>query len=362
MPIFGTRPEAIKMAPVIRELQRYPDRVQLRIAVTAQHREMLDQILRIFDLRPDFDLNIMEPGQTLAGITTRALSGLDDLLAKEKPDLALVQGDTATVFAGALAAFYQKVTVGHVEAGLRTDDKYDPFPEEMMRRLTGVLTDLHFAPTDRSRYNLLRSGVPEERIFVTGNTVIDALLSIAGEIPDEPGTEGRRELLVTAHRRENWGEPMQNLCRAIRDLVEKYPDLHITFAMHRNPIVREVVTNALGSLDRVSLIEPPDYRPFVALMKRATLILTDSGGVQEEAPSLGKPVLVARRTTERPEGVTAGTVKLVGTDRERVVEEASRLLDDPAAYAAMAQARNPYGDGQAAARIRTAIFQHFQIM
>ena len=361
MPIFGTRPEAVKMAPVIKELQRYPEQVRLQVAVTAQHREMLDQILRIFDITPDFDLNIMQPGQTLAGITTRALSGLDDLLAREKPDLVLVQGDTATVFAGALAAFYQKIAVGHVEAGLRTDNKYDPFPEEMMRRLTGVLADLHFAPTEQSRDNLLRGGVPPERIFVTGNTVIDALLSVAEQIPDAPDPGGRRRILVTAHRRENWGEPLRQVCLALRDLVEAFPDVEVTYAMHRNPVVRETAVEVLGDLDRVSLIEPPDYQPFVGMMKASTLIITDSGGVQEEAPSLGKPVLVVRRTTERPEGVTAGTVKLVGTDREEIVQEARRLLEDPAAYAEMARSRNPYGDGQAAPRIRAAILDHFGI-
>ncbi|MBW3625697.1 MAG: UDP-N-acetylglucosamine 2-epimerase (non-hydrolyzing) [Armatimonadetes bacterium] len=359
MPIFGTRPEAVKMAPVIRELQRFPDQVRLRIAVTAQHREMLDQILRIFDIRPDFDLNIMQPGQTLAGITTRALSGLDELLSEEKPDLVLVQGDTATVFAGALAAFYHKIAVGHVEAGLRTQNQYDPFPEEMMRRLTGQIADLHFAPTEQSRQNLLQNGVPDDRIDVTGNTVIDALLSVAAQLPDDAPSHGHRQILVTAHRRENWGEPLREVCLALRDLVERHPDIEVVYALHRNPVVRETATEVLGGLDRVRLIEPPDYQPFVGMMKRATLIITDSGGVQEEAPSLGKPVLVVRRTTERPEGVDAGTVKLVGTDRETIVREADRLLDDPAAYAEMAQARNPYGDGQAAPRIREAIFRRF---
>ncbi len=359
MPVFGTRPEAVKMAPVIRELRRFPDQIRLSIAVTAQHREMLDQILRIFNLRPDFDLDIMEPGQTLAGITTRALSGLDTLLAREQPDLVLVQGDTATVFAGALAAFYHRIAVGHVEAGLRTHDKYDPFPEEMMRRLTGVLADLHFAPTELSRRNLRASGVPDDRITVTGNTVIDALLSVAGDLPDTSPPDGLREILVTAHRRENWGEPLRNICLALRDLVERIPDVSVTYAMHRNPKVRDIATATLGDVERVRLIEPPDYQPFIGMMKRATLIITDSGGVQEEAPSLGKPVLVVRRTTERPEGVEAGTVKLVGTDREVIVSEATRLLTDPAAYAAMASAANPYGDGQASVRIREAIFRHF---
>jgi UDP-N-acetylglucosamine 2-epimerase (non-hydrolysing) len=361
MPIFGTRPEAVKMAPVIRELQRYPEQVDLKITVTAQHREMLDQILEIFDIQPDFDLNIMQPGQTLAEITTRALSGLDRLLEAEQPDLVLVQGDTTTVFAGALAAFYRKVAVGHVEAGLRTDNKYDPFPEEMMRRLTGQVADLHFAPTEVARQNLLRDGVPDHRITVTGNTVIDALLSVADQLPDEPAPGGLREILVTAHRRENLGEPLRGICLALRDLVERHPDVRVIYAMHRNPAVRETVQDILGGLDRVSLIEPPDYRTFVGMQKRATLIITDSGGVQEEAPSLGKPVLVVRRTTERPEGVSAGTVKLVGTEREDIAREADRLLTDPSAYAQMAQARNPYGDGQAASRIRAALFQHFHL-
>ena len=361
MPIFGTRPEAVKMASVIQELARFPDRIRLRVVVTAQHREMLDQVLGLFDIQPDFDLDIMQPGQTLAGITTRALSGLDALLAEEKPDLVLVQGDTVTVFAGALAAFYHKVAVGHIEAGLRTNDKYDPFPEEMMRRLTGSLADLHFAPTETARDNLLRSGVVPERIFVTGNTVIDALLSVAASLPDEPPPDGGREILVTAHRRENWGEPLRRICLALRDLVEIHPDVRVTYAMHRNPVIRRTAEEVLGGRDRIRLIEPPDYRPFVAMMKRAALIITDSGGVQEEAPSLGKPVLVVRRTTERTEGLQAGTVRLVGTDRETIVREADRLLSDPEAYATMTRVENPYGDGHAAERIRRAIFRHFDM-
>lgn len=358
MPIFGTRPEAVKMAPVIKELGRYPDRVRLRTVVTAQHREMLDQVLAVFGIVPDVDLNIMAPGQTLSQITTRALSGLDPVLDREKPDIVLVQGDTTTVFAAGLAAFYHRIAVGHVEAGLRTHDKYDPFPEEMMRRLTGQIADLHFAPTERSRQNLLRGGVPEQRIFITGNTVVDALLSVASGLPDPPET-GRRTILLTAHRRENLGEPMRQVFLALTDILDRFPDVDLVYPMHRNPKVREVAREVLGARDRVTLTEPPDYAPFVAMMKAAALIITDSGGVQEEAPSLGKPVLVVRRTTERPEGVDAGTVKLVGVERAAVRDEAARLLSDPAAYQTMARAENPYGDGHAAERIREALFAHF---
>ncbi|HEY3412254.1 MAG TPA: UDP-N-acetylglucosamine 2-epimerase (non-hydrolyzing) [Armatimonadota bacterium] len=358
MPIFGTRPEAVKMAPVIRELLRYPKLVRVRTVVTAQHREMLDQVLAVFNIVPAVDLNIMAHGQTLSQITTRALSGLDPVIEREKPDIILVQGDTTTVFAASLAAFYHKVAVGHVEAGLRTNNKYDPFPEEMMRRLTGQIADLHFAPTDLSRWNLLQSGVSDERIFVTGNTVIDALLSVAAKVPDAPPSS-RRTILLTAHRRENLGEPMRQVFMALRDVLEKLPDVDLVYPMHRNPQVREVAMEVFGGLERVTLTEPPDYAPFVAMMKAATLIITDSGGVQEEAPSLGKPVLVVRRTTERPEGVTAGTVKLVGVERADVRDAALKLLTDNTAYAQMSQARNPYGDGHAAERIREALFRHF---
>lgn len=346
------------MAPVIRELQRYPDKVRVRTVVTAQHREMLDQVLAVFDIKPAVDLNIMAHGQTLSQITTRALEGLDPVIEREKPDIILVQGDTTTVFAASLAAFYHKVAVGHVEAGLRTHNKYDPFPEEMMRRLTGQIADLHFAPTQLSRENLLKGGVPDERIFVTGNTVIDALLSVAATVPEAPPT-GRRTILLTAHRRENLGEPMRQVFLALRDVLEALPDVDLVYPMHRNPLVREVASEVFGDLDRVTLTEPPDYAPFVAMMKAATLIITDSGGVQEEAPSLGKPVLVVRRTTERPEGVTAGTVQLVGVDRADVRDAAMRLLTDGSAYAAMSRARNPYGDGHASERIREALFAYF---
>jgi UDP-N-acetylglucosamine 2-epimerase (non-hydrolysing) len=360
MPIFGTRPEAVKMAPVIRELMKYPDRVRVRTVVTAQHREMLDQVLAVFNITPDVDLNIMAPNQTLSQITTRAITGLEPVLAGEKPDIVLVQGDTTTVFAASLAAFYQKIAVGHVEAGLRTNSKYDPYPEEMMRRLTGQIADLHFAPTEHSRANLLACGVPDDRITVTGNTVIDALLSVAERAPDAPKT-GRRTILLTAHRRENLGEPMRQVFLALSDVLERFPDVDLLYPMHRNPKVRDVAREVFGGNDRVTLTEPPDYAPFVAMMKAATLIITDSGGVQEEAPGLGKPVLVVRRTTERPEGVEAGTVRLVGVDRETVRNEACRLLADPEAYAGMAHAKNPYGDGHAAERIREALFRHFGV-
>jgi UDP-N-acetylglucosamine 2-epimerase (non-hydrolysing) len=348
------------MAPVIRELHNFPEKVRVRTVVTAQHREMLDQVLAVFDIVPDVDLNIMAPNQTLSEITTRALAGLDPVIAAEQPDIVLVQGDTTTVFAASLAAFYHKVAVGHVEAGLRTHDKYDPFPEEMMRRLTGQIADLHFAPTELSRWNLKHSGVPDERIFVTGNTVIDALLSVAKNTPEPPDT-GRRTILLTAHRRENLGEPMRQVFLALADILDMFPDVDLVYPMHRNPRVRDVAREIFSGLDRVTLTEPPDYAPFVAMMKAATLIITDSGGVQEEAPGLGKPVLVVRRTTGRPEGVEAGTVKLVGVERETVRDEAARLLSDPDAYEEMAHAKNPYGDGHAAERIREALFRHFRV-
>ncbi|MCS6863347.1 MAG: UDP-N-acetylglucosamine 2-epimerase (non-hydrolyzing), partial [Abditibacteriales bacterium] len=323
MPIFGTRPEAVKMAPIIHQLRQRPQQFEVVVTVTAQHREMLDQFLRVFAITPQHDLNIMETAQTLEDITARVLYRLAPVLEQEKPDVILVQGDTTTVFAASLAAFYRygamgrPIVVGHVEAGLRTDNKFDPYPEEMNRRLTTALTDLHFAPTPRAKENLLRENVPTERIYVTGNTVIDALLSIAQEDAKRktPKPEGRL-LLVTAHRRENWGEPMANICYALRALVEKFDDVRLIFAVHRNPVVRNVVFPILQGHERIELREPPDYLEFVSLMQAAHLILTDSGGVQEEAPALGKPVLVLRRTTERPEGIAAGTAKLVGTNTD----------------------------------------------
>ncbi len=367
MTVFGTRPEAIKMSPVVLELQRFPEQMEVVVAVTGQHREMLQQVLDVFRIKPDYDLHIMRPKQTLAEITTRALEGLDSIIAQERPDIVLAQGDTTTTFVAALAAFYNKVAVGHVEAGLRTDNKYDPFPEEINRRLTTRLTDLHFAPTPAARKNLLAEGVPAGRIYVTGNTVIDALLSVAESSAADaavPGLEklnldGRRMILVTAHRRENWGEPMGRICSAIKSIVTAFPDTEVVFAVHRNPIVRDVVFKELGSTERIHLIEPPDYVPFVHLLKRSHLILTDSGGVQEEAPALGKPVLVMRLTTERPEGVEAGTAALTGTDSDQIFRSASELLTDENAYNKMARAVNPYGDGSSSVRIREALLKYF---
>lgn len=367
MTVFGTRPDAIKMSPVVLELQRFPEKVKVVVAVTGQHREMLHQVLDVFQIKPQYNLDIMRPKQSLAEITTRSLEGLEGIVIRERPEIVLAQGDTTTTFVASLAAFYNKVAVGHVEAGLRTDNKYDPFPEEMNRRLTTVLTDMHFAPTPAAKKNLLAEGVPASRIYVTGNTVIDALLSVAersSEIPDIPGLskvnlDGRRMILVTAHRRENWGEPMRRICIAIRSIVEAFPDTEVIFAVHKNPIVRDIVFKELGSAERVHLIEPPDYVPFVHLLKEAYLILSDSGGVQEEAPALGKPVLVMRKTTERPEGVEAGTALLTGTESDDVFHAAAKLLTDQNAYNNMARAINPYGDGGASVRIREALFKYF---
>ncbi|MBO4401461.1 MAG: UDP-N-acetylglucosamine 2-epimerase (non-hydrolyzing) [Selenomonadaceae bacterium] len=363
MTVFGTRPEAIKMAPVILELRKFPVAFETTVAVTAQHREMLDQVLRLFKIQPDFDLNIMSAGQTLFDITSRALLGLNEILAKVQPDIVLVHGDTTTTFTGALAAFYHQITVGHVEAGLRTGNKFSPFPEEINRRLTGALADLNFAPTETARENLLREGVSAEKIFVTGNTVIDALQQTVRAdftfAEDLLNNLSRRVILVTTHRRENLGEPMRNVYRALKQIAADFPDAEIIFPVHKNPKVREIVSAELGNLAQVHLIEPLDYEPFANLMNRATLILTDSGGVQEEAPALGKPVLVLRGTTERPEAVTAGTVKLVGTDTEKIYSAAKLLLTDAGEYQKMANAVNPYGDGKAAARIVQAMRWHY---
>ena len=366
MTVFGTRPEAIKMAPIVLELQKHPDTIVPVVAVTAQHREMLDQVLNLFHIKPDHDLNIMAAGQTLFDITTRAMMGLDKVLTEEKPDIVLVHGDTTTTFAGALAAYYHQTAVGHVEAGLRTHNKYSPFPEEMNRRLTGCIADLNFAPTSTSEANLLAENVPPESIFVTGNTVIDALhhtvrddFDFQEESLKDVDFQNKRIILVTTHRRENLGEPMRHVYKALKQLTEEFDDVEVVFPVHKNPKVREVVNEELGGLAKVHLIDPLDYEPFANLMHRAYLILTDSGGVQEEAPALGKPVLVLRDTTERPEAVDAGTVKLIGTDRERVYEEAKKLLTDKAEYSRMAESVNPYGDGKAAARIIQAILYHY---
>ncbi len=364
MSIFGTRPEAIKMAPVVRALMRHTDAIETRTLVTAQHREMLDQVLHLFRITPDYDLNIMAAGQTLFDITSRAMLGINEVFQKERPDLVLVHGDTTTTFAGALAAYYHQIPVGHVEAGLRTHDIYSPFPEEMNRRLTGGIATLHFAPTATAHANLRAEGIPEGRIFITGNTVIDALHHTVRPdyvLPAELGSVDfaeHRVLLVTTHRRENLGEPMRHVYRAIRDIIEKLDDVEVIFPVHRNPKVREIVQEELGGLERVHLIDPLDYEPFANLMARVDIVLTDSGGIQEEAPALGKPVLVLRDTTERPEAVTAGTVRLIGTDERRVYEETMRLLTEPTAYTHMAEAVNPYGDGEAARRIIEAILYH----
>jgi UDP-N-acetylglucosamine 2-epimerase (non-hydrolysing) len=355
--VFGTRPEAIKMAPVVARLQA-SDALEPVVAVTAQHREMLDQVLTLFGIVPDYDLDIMQHGQTLTDIAVRSLSGLSPLIEAVRPDALLVQGDTTTTFAAALAAFFHKVPVGHVEAGLRTNDLFQPYPEEANRRLTSQVTRWHFPPTAVAEANLLRENIPPESVYVTGNTVVDALLAVK-DLPYEwqPGpvaealASGRRIVLVTAHRRENWGEPMEHIFGAIAELARRFDDVHVLVATHRNPIVADACERVLGGCERVDLLGPLEYLPFVKLMAAATLILSDSGGVQEEAPTLGKPALVMREVTERPEAVEAGVVKLVGTDTETIIEEASRLLTDPAAYAEMARASNPFGDGHAAERI-----------
>jgi UDP-N-acetylglucosamine 2-epimerase (non-hydrolysing) len=350
--VVGTRPEAIKMAPVILALKAAPW-CECRVLATAQHRQMLDQVLNLFGIVPDIDLDMMRPNQSLPDLTARLLSELDRVLAAEAPDAVLVQGDTTTVMTAALASFYRRIPVGHVEAGLRTGDMNNPFPEEMNRVVAGRLASWHFAPTESSRANLLREALPADRIHVTGNTVIDALLDVAArrdECPVETAPFARL-VLVTAHRRENFGEPLRNICAAIRSLAARFQDTLFVYPVHPNPNVREAVEKSLSGLDNVRLIAPLDYRPFVALMKRADLILTDSGGVQEEAPALGKPVLVLRRETERPEAVTAGVVKLVGTGEAAIVDAARQLLEDPAAYALMAKGVSPYGDGHAAERI-----------
>ena len=356
MTVFGTRPEAIKMAPVVQSLLAHPE-IETKVCLTAQHREMLDQVVDLFKLPVDYDLDIMRSGQSLYDITSRVLRGLEEVLEKEKPDYVLVHGDTTTTFTASLAAFYKQIKVGHVEAGLRTGDLAAPFPEEANRQLTGVLASLHFAPTETARENLLRENKKDENIFVVGNTVIDALLSTVKKdytFEDEEIQaieEHNRVILVTTHRREKLGAPMHHVYRALRRLVETVPDTVVVFPVHRNPLVREAVEEELDGAAGIHLVEPMEYEPFTNLMARSALVLTDSGGIQEEAPSLGKPVLVLRDTTERPEAVEAGTVKLVGTGEEKIYQTAYRLLTDEAAYHAMAEAVNPYGDGRSAGRI-----------
>ena len=358
MTVFGTRPEAIKMCPLVLEMQKYPDFIEPIVAVTAQHREMLDQVLQLFAIKPDYDLNIMTAGQTLYDVTGRALAGLKDVLAEAQPDMVLVHGDTTTTFVGALASFYAQIPVGHVEAGLRTGNKFSPYPEEMNRKLTGAIADIHFAPTSTSKNNLLKENIDPAAIVVTGNTVIDALQTTvkADYRFTDSGLQkalagGKRLILVTTHRRENLGEPMRHVYQALRKVLENHPDVEAIFPVHKNPKVREIVDEELGKLAQVHLIEPLDYEPFANLMAKVDIVLTDSGGIQDEAPALGKPVLVLRDTTERPEAVDAGTVKLVGTAYDDVLRETSLLLDDSKYYQSMAEAANPYGDGRACERI-----------
>lgn len=358
MTVFGTRPEAIKMCPLVMELRRHSEYIEPMVAVTAQHREMLDQVLHLFKIKPDYDLNIMTSGQTLHDVTVKALLGLRDVFAEAKPDLVLVHGDTTTTFAGSLAAYYAQIPVGHVEAGLRTGNKYSPFPEEMNRKLTGSLADYHFAPTLTSKHNLLKENVDPKHIFVTGNTVIDALdttiqknFTFADARIEQALHSGKRLILMTTHRRENLGEPMRHVYRALKEVLRTHPDVGAIFPVHKNPKVRQVVQEELSGLEHVYLTEPMDYEPFANLMSRVDLVLTDSGGIQEEAPALGKPVLVLRNTTERPEAVTAGTVQLVGTEYAAVLQTTLQLLDDSSYYRRMAEAVNPYGDGHASVRI-----------
>jgi len=364
--VFGTRPEAIKMAPLVHALARDPD-FDAKVCVTAQHREMLDQVLNLFSIVPDYDLNIMQPGQGLTEITCRILEGLKPILESFRPDVVLVHGDTTTTIAASLAAFYQRIPVGHVEAGLRTGDLSSPWPEEANRTLTGHLALYHFAPTKTPRHNLLRENVADKHIFVTGNTVIDALFWVRDSVLNNPSLEeelasrypfldsNKKLILVTGHRRESFGLGFEHICHALAEIASGHDDVQIVYPVHLNPNVSEPVNRILGHVENVTLIEPQDYLPFLWLMNRAWLILTDSGGIQEEAPSLGKPVLVMRDTTERPEAIEAGTVRLIGTDSQRIVEEVSRLLYDNDAWQAMSHAHNPYGDGQACGRILHAL-------
>lgn len=363
MTIFGTRPEAIKMAPLILELQKYPEMIESIVTVTAQHREMLDQVLDIFNISPHYDLNMMKDRQTLIDITTRGLEGLDRVMKEAKPDIVLVHGDTTTTFVASLAAYYNRLVVGHVEAGLRTWNKYSPYPEEMNRQLTGVLADLHFSPTDKAANTLLKENKQAESIFITGNTAIDALTTTVKNEYKHPVLEklGQdRLILLTAHRRENLGDPMRNMFRAVKRIVEENSNIQVVYPVHLNPAVREIANEVLANHSRIHLIEPLDVIDFHNFANRAHLILTDSGGVQEEAPSLGVPVLVLRDTTERPEGIEAGTLKLAGVDEETIYQLATELLTSNEAYEKMAKATNPYGDGQASRRIVQAIQYYFK--
>lgn len=368
--IFGTRPEAIKLAPVIKTIEAHPELVTSVVCVTAQHREMLDQVLSVFGIHPHYDLNIMKPEQLLADVTTEVLNNIGDILDSEKPDLVLVQGDTTTTFAASLAAFYRKVKIGHVEAGLRTFDKYQPFPEEMNRRLTGVLADYHFAPTPRARENLLGEGVKDENIIVTGNTGIDALFMALKRLKEHPSDniwlteflpklDGKRLILITAHRRENFGANFEEICKALREIVKRNKDVIIVYPVHPNPNIRVFAEKFLKGCDRITLTDPLEYGPFVKLLERAYLILTDSGGIQEEAPSLGKPVLVMREVTERAEAIECGSAKLVGTKAAAIVEGVQKLLDIKSEYGKASKLNNPFGDGKASERIIQHILKCF---
>ncbi|MBP2071579.1 non-hydrolyzing UDP-N-acetylglucosamine 2-epimerase [Thermoanaerobacterium butyriciformans] len=368
MPIFGTRPEAIKMAPLVKELESASD-IETVVCVTAQHRDMLDQVLRLFNIKSKYDLDVMKKNQSLSAITSSVLKGLDEVLEKEKPDLILVHGDTTTTFVSALSAFYKRIKVGHVEAGLRSHDKWFPYPEEMNRKLTGVLTDIHFAPTQTAKDNLLREGVCEKDIFVTGNTVIDAMkytvkdnYVFRDDRLNNIDYENKRVVVVTAHRRENWGEPIESICNALRKIAVDFKDTYIIYPVHKNPIVRDAVFSILDDIENVLLLNPIDTDEMHNLLKRCYMVMTDSGGLQEEVPSLGKPVLVLRDVTERPEAVEAGTVKIIGTDFDRVYSEAKLLLTDKNEYDRMANAVNPYGDGNASKRIVSAIKYVFGMM
>ncbi len=365
MTVIGTRPEAIKMAPVIKELEKRSDEIESIVCATGQHREMFDQVMQIFGITPDIDLNLMQPNQTLASITARVLTAIDEVISTQKPDWILVQGDTTTVMATGLVAYYHRVKLGHVEAGLRTNNKFQPFPEEINRRVADVVADLYFAPTETNRRNLLKENVPEKAIIVTGNTVIDAVLMTATRVAQKPLPEpisqlnGKRLILVTAHRRENFGEPLVNICHALREIAERYRDsVHIVYPVHLNPNVQQPVHALLGDIPNITLTEPVDYETLVGLMHRSYIVMTDSGGLQEEAPSLNKPLLVLRETTERPEAVELGANKIAGTDAGVIVREAVRLLEDPGAYQQMAAVPNPYGDGQASQRVVRAILDY----
>lgn len=364
--IFGTRPEAIKMAPIVKELKRR-ENIESVICVTGQHREMLDQVLEVFDIEPDYDLDIFKPGQTLTDITVNSISGIENILEKERPDVLLVQGDTTTVFSGALAAFYQQIKIGHVEAGLRTGNIYSPYPEEANRKLVGVLANYHFCPTEKNRENLIRENYNESDLYVTGNTVIDALkytvksdYEFENEVLNNLDYENKKIILLTAHRRENQGKPMENIFRAIKDELENREDVEVIFPIHLNPKVREVAFEVFEDFDKIHFVEPLDYLPFTNLMNKVYLIMTDSGGIQEEGPSLGKPILVLRNETERMEGIDANTARLVGTDYDVIRENLRELLDDEEVYKEMAKANNPYGDGKASEYIVNILERIFQ--